>query len=503
MAGKLGRFQMKGFEHWKGTSTDNHISAAYGSNLQKATDLMVELLAFQNGNTLDTFLSKFPVREFESDEEYYWDVIGSARRNIMLVEARDINGVVVTSTSANVGVNTEPFYLVYNEDWFAKGEVIVGNLNQAYPFRVIEEARPEGSLYVYKVEVMGGISTGVPAERLLAGERFSVDFAPVERYYSKKVGDIRMATPVAMRNEFTHIRIQHKVPGNMLDKKLAVGIPMVKEVGGRVVKDVCTKWMHNVEYEVEKQFNEYKNNALAFGTSNRNANGEYMNFGESGVEIRTGAGLFEQMEVGNTSYLHKFSLKALEEKLMHLSTSKLDLKDRVFLLKTGQWGAYDFHKEVLKEASGWTQFVLDNSSVNVVSKVSSPLHSNALRAGFQFVEFQAPNGIILKLDVDDFYDDPVRNKIMHPEGGVAMSRRYDIFDLGTSDQPNIFKCVVKGVPEFRGIQSGFRDPFTGSYSNNHMSHSEDSATIHRMTRLGACVLDSTRTESIIPAILAV
>nr|DAQ71159.1 MAG TPA: major capsid protein [Crassvirales sp.] len=47
----------------------------------------------------------------------------------------------------------------------------------------------EGTNAVYKCEVMGGITSGVPSERLLAGERFSVGFAPVERELSRKVGD--------------------------------------------------------------------------------------------------------------------------------------------------------------------------------------------------------------------------------------------------------------------------------------------------------------------------
>ena len=58
---------------------------------------MVQLLAYQRGKTLDTFLNQFPVREFEDDSEYYWEVIGSSRRNIPLVEARDQDGVVVTA----------------------------------------------------------------------------------------------------------------------------------------------------------------------------------------------------------------------------------------------------------------------------------------------------------------------------------------------------------------------------------------------------------------------
>lgn len=35
---------------------------------------------------------------------------------------------------------------------------------------------------------MGGNTIGIPADRLLAGERFSVGFAPVERELSRSVG---------------------------------------------------------------------------------------------------------------------------------------------------------------------------------------------------------------------------------------------------------------------------------------------------------------------------
>lgn len=81
---------------------------------------MVQLLAFHRGKTLDTFLNQFPTREFEDDNEYYWDAIGSSRRNIPLVEARNENGEVVENGDPNVGIGTSPFYLVFPEDWFAR-----------------------------------------------------------------------------------------------------------------------------------------------------------------------------------------------------------------------------------------------------------------------------------------------------------------------------------------------------------------------------------------------
>ena len=85
---------------------------------------MVQLLAYYRGKTLDTFLNQFPTREIEDDNEYYWDVIGSSRRNIPHVEARDENGTVVTDASGMVGVGTAPFYLVFPEDWFADGRLV-------------------------------------------------------------------------------------------------------------------------------------------------------------------------------------------------------------------------------------------------------------------------------------------------------------------------------------------------------------------------------------------
>ena len=100
----------------------------FGRAPQKATNLMVQLLAYQRGKTLDTLLNQFPTKEFESDDEYTWDVVGSSRRNIPLLEARDEDGNVVADKVANsgaymVGAGTAPFYLVFAEDWFADGRL--------------------------------------------------------------------------------------------------------------------------------------------------------------------------------------------------------------------------------------------------------------------------------------------------------------------------------------------------------------------------------------------
>lgn len=493
---QLSKFQMMTFSHWKGLTKDNHLGSVFYTQPQKATSLMVQLLAYHRGKSLETYLSQFPVKEFDTDDDYTWDVISSSRRNIPIVEARKEDGSVVTD--GVVGENTTPFYVVFPEDWFADGNVIVGELNEVYPLRILGEPRMEGTNAVYKVELMGGVTTGMPADQLQLGKRFSVDYSPVERELSRGVGDVRYTSPVAMRNEFSKIRIRTKVPGSMLNKKLAVGIPFVTNGGKKMVQNM---WMHHVEFKVEETFADEKNHLIMYGRSNRNSNGEYMNIGKSGNVIKQGAGLREQMEVSNVLYYNKFSLKLIEDALYELSSAKLAMGDRLFILRTGERGAAQFHKAVKDMMSGWMPYASVNNPA-VVQKVQSDLHDNALSVGYQFIEWRAPNGVKLKVEVDPFYDDPVRNKIKHPDGGVAESYRYDILYIGTMDQPNIQLAKVRNMPEVRGYMWGLINPFTGQINNNNMSYEEDSAEIHRMWTGGVMVLDPTRTVSIIPAMLA-
>lgn len=510
MAGKLSKFQTIGFTGWMGLTSDNHLGAMFQRQPQRATDIMIQLLAYNRGNTLETFLNQFPTKEFDDDTEYYWDVLGSSRRNIPLIEARREDGAtVVEAEGNNVGVGGSDFYLVFPEDWFPDGTVIGGNLNEAYPIRVKGSATFEGTNAVYKCELMGGITDGIPAERLQAGERFSIEYTPVETEMSRKVGDIHFTTPVSMRNEWTTIRMSHKVAGNKMNRKLAFGIPMIKEgPDGKQIHDTATMWMHYVDWQFECEWQDQKNTALAFGRSNRNANGEYLNFGKSGNVIRMGAGIFEQAEVANTMYYNDTHdvMKLILNALSELSEGKLNFKDRKFIINTGERGAMLFNREAKRETSGWMP-LFTNSDQNpaAVSRTTSKFApNNAVKiTDFQVTEWQAPNGVYVKLNVDPFYDDKVRNKILHPEGGVAFSYRFDIWYIGASeDTPNIQKAAIKGEPEIRGYESGFRNPFTGQRNINNMSHAEDSATVHKMATFGSIVYDPTRTMAIIPSILA-
>ena len=509
MPGRVNNNQMVGVTAWRGTVTkDNHIYGLFRSNPQMASEIMTVMMSSMHLPTLDTYLSReVPVREYEDDTELFWDIVTSSRRNIPLVEARRADGTKVDKTvsTANVGVNFEPFYLVFPVDWFAIGEVLWGNFNEVYPVIVKEAGRQEGTNTVYCVEPFGANGAdGIPVDRLEAGERFSWAYAPIEDNLSRKVGDVRFSSPISMRSDWQRLRIQHKVGGREIGKRLACHIPVSKEVNGKMQHTTVDRWMLYATWKIEETWSEYKNNALDRGVSTRLENGEYSNFGLSGLPNRQGSGFRQQMEAGNQQYYTKFTIGLVEDALYGISAGKLDFNKRKFVMRTGERGAILFSKEAKKEMSGWIPLY----SVNSPSYISKGPETNftngnaATIADLQVTRWLSANGLELTIMIDSSKDDVQTNKIMHPAGGTAESYRFDIFYAADEEQPNVQKCMIKGQPELRGYQWGpFYNPFTGEANNSSASFDEDAAVVHYKATQGIVMYDPTRCVSLIPAIL--
>ncbi len=134
------------FTAWKSEiEKRNHVSTMFHSAPQKASNVMVELLARNYAKSFESLLAQFPTKEFETDDDYTWDVIATTRRNIPLIEARTIDGNTVGAAAEGVGANGEEFYLVFGEDWFFNQEIIHGNLNEKYPLLIKGKPRYEGT----------------------------------------------------------------------------------------------------------------------------------------------------------------------------------------------------------------------------------------------------------------------------------------------------------------------------------------------------------------------
>ena len=496
----LGKFQMTEALNWSGITTKNHLGRMFGDKPQVFTKVMTAILAASGVNNLETVLNRYPVKRLENDDDYTWKLIGSDDRNIMLLYAYVTAGVVLTGSDTGVGADGLPIHLVFAEKYFSDVNVIVGEKNEAYQLRVVEEPTKVADGWDYKVQLMGSSASGMPGSELVGGKRFSKEFSPVEDTMSLKGGEVHFTTPIDMRSSFTTLRMEHKVPGNMLGRKIGTIIEGMDSNGNI---SSYTAWMQYAEWQFERQWAQEKARALMYARSNRNADGQYFDIGKSGFFIKQGAGIREQMEVSNTEFYNEFSVELLESMLNDLVEGKTDLNDREFLMRTGTRGATQFHKAITELGKGWYQLWPGNNP-QTIRQVKSDLHENAFSGGFQFTEYMAPNGIKVKLEVDSMYDDKVRNKILHPNGGVAESYRYDILYMGTqasSSEPNIQR-VETTEGELRGYLQGMRNPFTGERNVQYMGTMEDSATYTRYCQLGACVIDPGKTATLLSSVQA-
>lgn len=500
---RIANTQITDAKSWSGITTKNHLGAIHQQQPQMASAMVTRLLQRYYGNSLETMLANVPVKTLETDDDFTWKLLGSSERNIPLVEARLLDGSTIVESDFGVGAQGVEFELIFNERLFAETDVIVGELNEKYPMRIKSEFR-DGSNFGYVVEMFGAdaVASGIPGEELVAGKLFSKEYSPVSDTLSVRGGETNFTSPIDFRNSFTYIRKQYTCPGNMVDRKFIANFEVLNPKGQ---KETFTTWIQYQSFVFEYQFMQEKNRAMFYGNTTINSKGQVSNIDHnSNHGIRAGFGLRQQMETANTLFYNNFSADYITNVLMALSVNKLATDERKFVIKTGEYGAWLFHRAISEEASGWTP-LFDQAAQ---SSTQSKLHKNSREFGFQYTKFLAPNGIEVSVDVDPMYDDPVRNKVKAPnsgvfKGGLAESYRMDIFDIGTTEgEPNIQKVMVKNQNEITGYIPGMRDPFSPSGSApKQIANSIDGFELHKMCMFGVMIKDPSRTASLIPAFL--
>ena len=80
---QLGRFQVTDAKAFAGMiNPENTLSAICKTNPTKINEAMIKLLAINRGKSLENMLAKFETKVVDNDNEFYWELIGSSRRNI-------------------------------------------------------------------------------------------------------------------------------------------------------------------------------------------------------------------------------------------------------------------------------------------------------------------------------------------------------------------------------------------------------------------------------------
>ncbi len=179
-----------------------------------------------------------------------------------------------------------------------------------------------------------------------------------------------------------------------------------------------------------------------------------------------------------------------------MSVGRLPEDQRNFVIGTGEYGLQMVSKAI--EAYAGAQ-ALEYNRMETLNKDGGNKWAYNKP---QFVKMAFIQGIKIEFIHIPWYDDPVRNKLMHPEGGTVESRRLTIMDFGTSSgQPNIQLVRIKGQDEVFGYIAGLRDPYTPGNKVKNMNSGVDGYEIHRADWFGLKIHNPLRLGEFIPNML--
>lgn len=454
---KLSKLQIVDPKYWDGLTAEDHLGMIGAQKPQLISNVIEKVYKVTYGSDdFISFLNQFPKRYLDEDAPYQWMLQGPDERNYGLVKATtDAAGTTSVSSSTRAGINHGRFYMWFAERAFAATSVIVGENPDDFSLRVMTDPVEYGDLWRHEVELVTGDATLFVAYTDLAGgTRWSSDYGLVEQRLSKRGNEIFGGSNFMMQNELSMIRKNYEVPGNMLSKgrNKPMAFAFMDSQG-----NMHQRWIDMIGWNFMIQFRRDIARLLLYGKSSIKDDGTTALKGESMNQIRAGYGMYEQLEGANVGYFNTFDIDALTGFALDISVGKVREDERTFLLTTGEYGAYEFHKAVETKATSIT-YVRDTSRISVKD---GKLSLN----GGQFIEYTTVNGLKFKVMIDPTKDNTTRNKRRDKQGRLLSSLTYELLDFGTSNgEANIQQVRVKGDEEIYGYVPGLRDPFS-PYNN--------------------------------------
>lgn len=482
---------------WSGLTSANNLVNLFGDTPYKIGGFIDTIYKVNLQDDIISKINSYPTLEIPDDVEFQWMLMGADSKNIPLQAATDLSGNAFTAASTP-GKYGERFYMLFAERLFFQTHVIVGEKPDLYHLYVRNDGDEVGGNWRYEVEL---ISTDpelyIPYDELAAATRWSVDYSASEQFMSDRGSDISFTSPFLMSNRIGFMRKQHKVPGEMIRKGQNNPVSFNWQYANKDGKTVQFKtWLNRLDWEFDKAFRREKAKRLYFGKGNQREDGTFGNIGKSGGEVKMGMGLREQISASNTHFYTTFNIDTLVSFLLSLSVGRLPEDQRNFVIGTGEYGLQMVSKAI--EAYAGAQ-ALEYNRMETLNKDGGNKWAYNKP---QFVKMAFIQGIKIEFIHIPWYDDPVRNKLMHPEGGTVESRRLTIMDFGTSSgQPNIQLVRIKGQDEVFGYIAGLRDPYTPGNKVKNMNSGVDGYEIHRADWFGLKIANPLRLGEFIPNML--
>jgi hypothetical protein len=489
--GQLLPLQKYAATDYNGLVTDNHFHALYQQEPQLISQAIREIYKTNLQGKLREFVDRFPTKEVEQENGFYtWMLQGQHNKNLPLADAETIGGASISAGTfpTNVGANGERFYLIFEEALFEETNVLKGETDEYH--LLVKKALDAGSRFKYEVEIFG-LTESVPSEELAIGTRWSKFYSAAPSTLSYQGAKPNFTSPWRMENRPSTLRMEYQVAGNTINKGGNEPLKFGFKYNGKEEK----MWINYQDLVAHHQCEEMFARMQIYGKRNWTPDHQYLNKDDkTKYAVESGAGFFEQIAPSNVHYYNSYDLDWHLGLLMDMGVGKLDRGKRVIHLLTGEWGAVEISTQIqAKQGSQFT--IISDKYINGNSAPGNLGGSNTKSLMQpQYNVYQWYNGIEIRVEILDFFDDDTYFPQLHPDGkGLVESHR--ILALNYGEDAGIYRIKPKGTPDYQwGYIPGMRDPFTPAGKGAQpklMASSIDGYEVHLQKWGGMMVEDPT------------
>jgi hypothetical protein len=457
-----------------GLTQASHLSQFFLTEPALASTVVTRVYNKLNGykNAL-SFLTSGIGRTKEFDNiSWRWPLMGDSEKAIAITVAQS----TYNDGGSTPGINGTTFRVGVGEKWFTEGDVLVPD-NANYSFRV-QSTYEDGGQYVLVCQLISKDATAyVPQALLNVGKELSKDYNLVEHDRSMTSGDTHYATPFMMENYMSTLRKSYSVSGAAMNKVLRIGL--VNPAG----KEVSYTWVKYAEWEFWAQWMDELERMYLFGKGNVAKDGTTKLKGRSGNPIYSGAGLEEQIAPANKRLFTNLTEKVIRDFMDDLAMNGNVAGPRKYVALCGRQFMNEFDK-AMKASMG---------AFNVIDTKFITGSGQELALGGQFKTYVGLNGDEITLKECPLYNEPVRNRQLHPQTGKPVESykaTFLNFKLDSSGESNIMKVSHKGREMVTTYIEGLASPF-GMKKGGTSSTPIDGYEFIAMTECGIWMKDPT------------
>lgn len=501
MVRNSGQIELSIYEGFGGNSYDSHHYAdAFRADKPHDFGMQVSKIFSSSNIYNDKILTKMTMAagnyKLIDSDVYKWTLAGDDKVAFYVID--EIENFT-TLTKPGLG-NTE-FRIVLDKGWLEQPDVLQLEDNR-YPFLEIRGTGQQyGQGWVYIVSLQSSDPTAYIDPNLVkigsrimhAGTSIATemnDLYGTSQYNSQMDLECQIGA-FGHKVEFTDKVVRKEIAARKREGKrdmFSSGYAFDIRQGGKTIPRGAFITM--AEAQLLNEVEHAREMAMCFGTASTkmDVTGRYIK--------RTGPGFRQLVKDGHILY-HNGSLTAslLEDFLHNIFLQRVGSESRDIVLDTGEGGMRLFHQILSSEANSF--LTLDTIRLNGVQGIGG---NRGISYGAQFIEFQAVNGIRVRVMHNPMKDNHDYCFRTHPDNPryTVDSFRFDIYDFGTSDGETNMQMVVEDNVESYSYTYGMVDPRTGPIKDGSKVNSFNKGiAFERELSGGLWVKDTSRIGSIV------